>query len=118
MKLSKTTLPEMWWPLMYGPTIETKYCPVCGVPGPLEKHHPVRRSAGKLFDENGREIKKPTISLCHECHHLLAHKYRLFFNFVQKCVPYEYGNGHWEYLETKEPTSFLVALTMDGWKPM
>lgn len=62
--IGKTTLPQMWWPLMGRPSVTLPYCPVCGRSYPLEQHHPVRRGAGKLFDENGREVKKPSITLC------------------------------------------------------
>lgn len=48
-----TTLPQMWWPLMGRPSVTLPYCPVCGRAWPLEQHHPVRRGAGKLFDESG-----------------------------------------------------------------
>ena len=51
--IGKTTLPQMWWPLMGRPSVKLPYCPICGRTSPLEQHHPVRRGAGKLFDANG-----------------------------------------------------------------
>lgn len=57
------TLPEILRPLMEGPSIETPRCAVCGAPWPLNRHHIVRRGAGKLF-RDGREVPKPTVMLC------------------------------------------------------
>ena len=56
------TLPEILRPLMEGPSIETPRCAVCGAPWPLNRHHIVRRGAGKLF-RDGREVPKPTVML-------------------------------------------------------
>ncbi|MFR5092544.1 MAG: hypothetical protein ACLTDR_11575 [Adlercreutzia equolifaciens] len=91
--IGKTTLPQMWWPLMGRPSVKLPYCPICGRTSPLEQHHPVRRGAGKLFDANGREVRKPTITLCGfgnnrldadgtpYCHGS-AHEGRLHFRFI------------------------------------
>ena len=57
------TLPEILRPLMEGPSIETPRCAVCGAPWPLNRHHIVRRGAGKLF-RDGREVPKATVMLC------------------------------------------------------
>ena len=57
------TLPEILRPLMEGPSIETPRCAVCGASWPLNRHHIVRRGAGKLF-RDGREVPKPTVMLC------------------------------------------------------
>lgn len=123
--MSKTTLPEMWHPLMAAPSIERPYCAICGRPHPLEQHHMVFRSAGELFDEHGRKMRKPTITLCGfgnnlmdadgrpYCHGLAHHK-RLHFRWVpagdMACA------GHLEYLLLDTPCDYLTALSMDGWK--
>lgn len=111
-----TTLPLLYHPLMGKPSITLPRCAVCGRAYPLEQHHIVRRSAGKFF-RDGREIKKPTVTLCgfgnnlsdadgREYCHGLAHHRRLHFRW----------NDGWEYLLTAEPCDYLHALDMDGWK--
>ena len=132
--LSKTTLPQMWWPLMGRPSLRLPRCPVCGRAAPQEQHHPVRRGAGRLF-RDGREVPKPTITLCgfgnnlrdadgREYCHGLAHANRLHFRWAEikgleqplgsHPVPWE--GGHWEYLLLDEPADYLAALAMDGWR--
>lgn len=121
--MPKTTLPKMWWPLMGKPSHKATCCPICGRAEPLEQHHPVRRSAGKLFDDSGREVGKPTITLCGfgnhgadadgrpYCHGL-AHASRLHFRWAGDAS----AGGGWEYLLLDEPCSYLTALEMDGWE--
>lgn len=117
------TLPEYLKPLMDGQTIRLPFCAVCHRFHPLEQHHVVRRSAGKMFDEKGREIPKPTITLCgfgnnlkdadgNEYCHGLAHANRLHFRWV----PEDWG--HWEYIVLEKPTDYLTALDMDGWRTL
>lgn len=133
--IGKTTLPQMWWPLMGRPSVKLPYCPICGRAWPLEQHHPVRRGAGKLFDANGREVRKPTITLCGfgnnrldadgapYCHGL-AHEGRLHFRWSEvrgldtslAHFPAPYEGGHWEYLLLDEGCDYLTALGMDGWR--
>ena len=97
------TLPEILRPLMEGPSIETPRCAVCGAPWPLNRHHIVRRGAGKLF-RDGREVPKPTVMLCGSG------------RAEQRCNrPAPPGSGHWEYLLLPEPTKYADALAMDGW---
>lgn len=131
--MAKTTLPPMWWPLMRGCTVKLDHCPVCGRNHPLEQHHPVKRSAGELF-ENGRKAKKPTITLCgfgnnlqdsdgrNYCHGL-AHANMLHFRWVEtaqtvKSTGHVLTGGHWEYLLCDEPTKYQTAIEMDGWRPL
>lgn len=130
-----STLPEMWRPLMGRPSVRMPWCPVCGRPGPLEQHHPVRRGAGVLYDEHGREVAKPTITLCGfgsnlkdadgrpYCHGL-AHHNRLHFRWAETRqasralgdLPFPVCGGHWEYLLLDEPAYYLAALSMPGWR--
>lgn len=130
------TLPEMLRPLMRGPSIETRRCAVCGRPGPLNRHHIVRRGAGRLY-EHGVELPKPTVVLCGSgntggCHGL-AHANRLHFRWVEQRWCDEFRNsaalsggyevalargGHWEYILLPEPTRYEDALEMDGWLPL
>lgn len=138
--MSKTTLPEMWQPLMAAPSIERPYCAICGRARPLEQHHMVFRSAGELFDEHGRKMRKPTITLCgfgnnlrdadgREYCHGLAHHKRLHFRWVKTnsaksrakksagdVVMNSFVGGHLEYLLLDTPCDYLTALSMDGWK--
>lgn len=127
-----TTLPQMWWPLMKSPSVETPCCAVCGRPYPLEKHHMVRRSAGKLYMA-GVEVPKPTITLCGfgnnlsdadgrpYCHGL-AHANRLHFRWVDADAGQKgwylthVTGGHLEYIVLDEPTPYLRALEMEGWR--
>ena len=121
-----TTLPAMYQPMMGKPSVRMARCAVCGRTWPLEQHHVVFRSAGKVFVE-GRDIEKPTITLCgfgnnlqdadgREYCHGLAHHRRLYFRWVDDdaiaCA------GHWEYIRLDEACDYLTALRMDGWRPL
>lgn len=121
-----TTLPAMYQPMMGKPSVRMARCAVCGRTWPLEQHHVVFRSAGRMFVE-GREIEKPTITLCgfgnnlqdadgREYCHGLAHHRRLYFRWVDDdaiaCA------GHWEYIRLDEACDYLTALRMDGWRPL
>ena len=132
------TLPEVLRPLMEAPSIETPCCAVCGRPGPLNRHHIVRRGAGRLY-RHGLEVPKPTITLCGSgnllrdadgrpyCHGL-AHAGILHVRWVRgETVPGNFGTpgrmlgaegGHLEYLIAPEPCGYLEALGMDGWRPL
>lgn len=110
----RTTMPEMFWHLMDGPSIEGATCAVCGRMRPLNDHHVVFRSQGKLFRE-GREVPKPTIRLCgigntgtDYCHGK-AHHGLLHFDF---------RDGEWWVLETREPCKVQEAWDMDGWRKL
>lgn len=91
------TLPEYLRPLMEGVTVRTPYCAVCGRVQPLNQHHVVRRGAGKMH-RGGREVEKPTVTLCgfgnnlhdadgREYCHGLAHANRLHFRWVKSEQP-------------------------------
>ena len=121
-----TTMAPMWWPLMDGVTIRSDRCAVCGR-SPVQMHHVVKRSAGKLY-RNGIEVPKPLIPLCglgnsSGCHGL-AHQGRLHFRWVESDAGSEgwylthVQGGHWEYLLTDAPVKYLDALKMDGWRAM
>ncbi|AKT48225.1 hypothetical protein ADJ70_03390 [Olsenella sp. oral taxon 807] len=106
-----TTLEPLLWPLMEGPSVDAGRCVVCGAAWPLNRHHVVRRGAGRLW-RDGREVPKPTLTLCgmgnaSGCH-ALAHANRLHFRWV----------GRWEWVLLDEPTKYHVALSMDGWRPI
>ena len=120
-----TTLDHILIPLMDSPSIKRPCCAICGRRSPLEQHHIVRRSAGKLF-RKGVEVKKPTITLCGfgnnlgYCHGL-AHANRLHFRWVEEEInpKLEFRTetgGHLEYLITEEPISYINALDMEGWR--
>lgn len=116
----------MWWPLMDGVTIRSDRCAVCGR-SPVQMHHVVKRSAGKLY-RNGIEVPKPLLPLCglgnsSGCHGL-AHQGRLHFRWVESDAGSEgwylthVQGGHWEYLMTDAPVKYLDALKMDGWRTL
>lgn len=111
------TLPLYLQPLMSAPSIRLPYCAVCGRSQPLEQHHIVRRGAGKLYDE-GKEVEKPTITLCgfgnnlkdadgREYCHGLAHANRLHFRMQ---------DGRLEFIILETPTKYMEALEMEGWR--
>lgn len=124
--MAKSTLPEIYHPMMGKPSVKLPYCPICGRHQPLEQHHIVKRSAGKLFRQ-GVEVKKPTVTLCGfgnnlkdangkpYCHGL-AHHNRLHFRWATN--PDTFTCGHWEYLLTDEPVKYSQALDMKGWKKL
>lgn len=111
----KTTMPEMYWPLMHLPpeTVEiienARFCVVCGATWPLNRHHIVPRSAGELY-ENGKKVRKVCAMLCGSGNtsgcHKLAHSRMLHFRN---------NGGDLEYLRTERPTKYLKALDMAGW---
>ena len=121
-----TTLPAILQPLMGKPSIKDHRCVVCGCTYPLNNHHIVRRSAGKMY-VNGVELEKPVITLCGSgnasgCHGL-AHENRLHFRWVtvpQKAVQQglpAVNGGHWEYKIFDKPTKYIDAIKSDrGWK--
>lgn len=119
-----TTIPELYWPLMAGVTIESDRCVVCGR-SPVQMHHVVKRSAGNMY-RGGVRIPRPKLPLCglgnaSGCHGL-AHQNRLHFRWVRPREafnrPTPQGSGHWEYLITDEPTRYQRALEMDGWRTL
>lgn len=93
----------------------------------------VFRSAGRLY-RGGREVPKPTITLCgfgnnlrdadgrYYCHGL-AHHRMLHFRWVLAPARFQedngmaqMGGGHLEYIRTDGPTKYAEALEMQGWK--
>lgn len=112
------TLPEIYRPLMNAESVRLGRCAVCGRRFPLNQHHIVWRSWGKVF-EHGREVRKPTITLCGIGNNL----------YDADGTPYCHGRAHnhmlhfkWDgalyVLETAEPVDYMKALKMDGWKPL
>lgn len=104
-------------PMMDGPSVRADECVVCGRTHPLEQHHPVRRGAGRVI-RDGREVPKPTLTLCGRgnvlsdggrpyCHGM-AHHQMLHFRYT----------GRWEFLRTREPMKYATALEMEGWRPI
>lgn len=121
------TLNELDKRNMAGPSIrfEPPRCAVCGRTWSVEEHHIVKRSAGEWV-RNGREMPKPTVMLCgrgnnlkdadgrYYCHGRAEHRMLHF-----RWVPSEYfGEGHWEYLVTKVPMKYHIALTLGGWREL
>lgn len=121
------TVDRLMLPMMGKPSIdnEARACCVCGKPA-SDKHHIVRRGAGKLV-VHGREVEKPTVLLCGAgstsgCHGL-AHANRLHFRWaevasVDRASGYVVKGGHWEYILLDVPTNYQAALAMDGWRPL
>lgn len=114
----RDTLSEVYKPLLEARTVKLPYCAVCGRTRPLEQHHIVWRSWGKVF-RDGKEVPKPTVTLCGFGNNLYDSGGR----------PYCHGRAHhrmlhFKYegclmvLETAEPTDYMKALKMDGWRPL
>lgn len=134
-----TTVAEILQPMMGKPSILTSdgRCALCGrFPDwfvRVERHHIVRRSAGRMFFE-GRELRKPEIMVCglgnnlHDadgrmlCHGAIHHGYIHFRWHVTHQSASELVNcpipflGYWEVLRVEEPCDYQTALGMDGWK--
>lgn len=125
------TMPIYLRPLMRGCSVKLNWCAVCGSTYPLNQHHVVKRSAGKMYDCHGVELPKPTITLCGSgntsgCHGK-AHAHKLHFRWVDTDVKDRsqgFGfatirGGHWEVLETPEPMrEFEASQVEDGWRPL
>lgn len=121
------TVDAILLPMMGKPSIdnEAHACCVCGTPA-TNKHHIVKRSSGKLV-RDGREVPKPTVRLCGAgnasgCHGK-AHDGMLHFRWVESVrrdnrTGEVLVGGHWECIETDEPTKYQDALAMDGWRPL
>lgn len=108
--MSKSTAQLILWNMFDKPNVGQARCAVCGSTHFLNHHHVIRRSAGNLFGADGKPRRKPTIMLCGSgntdgCHGK-AHSGLLHFRW----------RDGWEYLLLDEPTDYLTALDMDGWK--
>lgn len=114
------TISKMLKPMLGKPSIEFPYCCVCGKTTPIERHHPVRRGAGKAYDENGTELAKPTITLCGfgnnlkdsngvEYCHGLAHANRLHFKWDEEIK-------WWRFALFSEPVDYLTAIETGDWR--
>lgn len=51
------TMPIYLRPLMRGCSVKLNRCAVCGETYPLNQHHVVRRSAGKMYDCHGSSFR-------------------------------------------------------------
>ena len=114
--MPRDTLARAYWPLMELPSIVTDRCAICGRAYPLEQHHIVWRSQGKLF-RDGKEVPKPTITLCGFGNNLRGYNRRYFCHGRAHAHMLHFRNsgGKLEYLLTEEPTEYMRALGMDGW---
>lgn len=107
-----TTLQAIYRPLMQAPSVVLDHCAICGARWPLNQHHVVWRSWGEMYEDRKR-LQKPTITLCGNgntsgCHGKAHHRQLHFrYNALINAL---------EYLETEEPTRYLDALKMEGWK--
>ena len=84
----------------------------------MEQHHLVWRSQGKLF-ENGKELPKPTITLCGFGNNLYDADGRPYCHgrVHSHMLHFRWNDGLYA-LETAEPVEYVKALKMDGWKPV
>lgn len=106
----KDCVPEWLRATMAAPSYESRACPVCGSPGPLERHHLVRRSQGGTDG--------PTVTLCHDCH-MAVHAQRLHVRWVPVAhtaygLAYGCSGGHYEYLQREGNTFDLMG--DPGWR--
>lgn len=117
--MPRDTLARAYWPLMELPSIVTDRCAVCGRTRPLEQHHIVWRSQGRLF-RDGREVPKPTITLCGFGNHLRDSDGRLLCHGMahHHMLHFRNSGGVLEYLVTAGPVRYMEALRSDGWSPI
>ena len=116
--MPESTIDSLYLPLMQVKSIRLNHCAICGRPSPLEQHHIVFRSQGKLFDGDS-EVEKPTITLCgfgnnlrdssgrYYCHGLAHHRMLHF-----RCGT----NKELEYVKTKSPCKYSEVIKTDEWK--
>lgn len=116
--LKTPTLDFELWPLMDVDSIETECCAICGRPSPIERHHIVWRSQGKLYDEEGREREKPTITICGFGNNLRDADGIIYCHGAahQRLLHFRAKGKQLQYLWTAYPTAYHVALTLPGWK--
>lgn len=136
------TVDEIFLPMLGKPTVKAPYCVVCGSTEKLEQHHPVKRSEG-VWVRDGREVAKPTLTLCRKCHGKVHSRGGLLFfrwsdrktgDWVNGDASFA-GTGRWECLEiSKEDEArwkeqhrlpngklpsrigYMNALDMEGWR--
>ena len=140
--LDVCTVDEVFKPMMGKPSIYADYCVVCGSTEILEQHHPVKPSEGKWI-RDGREVRKPTLTLCRKCHSKVhSHGGYLWFRWKDAKIgewasgnTYAAGGGCFEFLELsyeearkwkeKHPLpngslpskiGYMNALEMKGWR--
>ena len=140
--LDVCTVDEVFKPMMGKPSIYADHCVVCGSTEILEQHHPVKRSEGKWI-RDGREVRKPTLTLCRKCHSKVhSHGGYLWFRWKDAKIgewasgnTYAAGGGCFEFLELsyeearkwreKHPLpngslpskiGYMNALEMKGWR--
>lgn len=141
-KYDVCTVDEIFKPMLGKPSIKAPYCVVCGSTKNLEQHHPVKRSEGVLI-RDGREVRKPTLTLCKKCHGKVHSQGGLLWfrwknakvgDWVEGTASVA-GAGWYEYLElSKEDEAkwreehplpngtlpskigYMNALDMKGWK--
>lgn len=93
---------ELQKPLYSAPSIETVRCPFCGRPA-TNRHHIVPRSQGGRDGATVTVCGMGNASGCHgKFHHYRLHLRR--------------RNDEWEWLETEEPTNYMDALSLPGWR--
>jgi len=112
------TLPPIYRPLMEAETVRIPYCAICGRNWPLEQHHIVWRSWGKLY-RKGKELPKPTVTLCGFGNNLRDADGRYYCHGLahSRMLHFKYDDGL-QYLITEKPTNYLAAIGMDGWKKL
>lgn len=146
--MSKTTLPPLWWPLVFCADSRLHRhgerggkCEVCGATEMLEEHHIVPKSRGKAFLLNGTEVELPTITLCgfgnhgalmgYPLCHGMAHAERLHFRVHAEQDVFSWldeqmkehfftvGTSQWlEFLITDKPVKYQTALMLEGWRAL
>lgn len=114
----RDTLPQYLRPLMELDSTRSDCCEVCGRTSPLNQHHIVFRSAGRLF-RDGREVPKPTITLCGFGNNLRDSDGRYYCHGMahQHMLHFRNHDGMREYIITDEPTDEWSALQIEeGWR--
>ena len=121
---SVTTLDPIYWPLMEVKPMKLNRCAVCGRVHPLNDHHIVWRSWGQLIGDNGKPRKKPTVTLCglgSNLYGVAPDGTRVMYchgKAHQRMLHFRNDRGRLEVIELDEPTGYLDALEMDGWREL
>lgn len=119
---SVTTLNPAYWPLMDVEPMKPGHCVVCGRTYPLNDHHIVWRSWGQMIGDDGKPRRKPTVQLCgvgSNLYGLAADGTRVQWchgKAHQRMLHFRNDRGCLEVIELDEPTDYLKALEMDGWR--
>ena len=112
MRIGKSTMNLDKRKLLGAPDLALDCCAVCGRKWPLNNHHVIFRSAGNVFDEDGKALRKPVVTLCGSGNasgcHKKAHDHSIEFDYDEaRCM--------WKW-RRKGATAWHVCHGQELWK--